>query len=96
MAEAAPTTSRLSRTLLELALGAAIGFAVWSFGGPGVIGWWYEPPSGDAFSCAGTVRTALTQFITMQLIFAACGAAVTALLLFSVRRALKKRATSKA
>lgn len=85
-----PKGRPFSRTLLELAVGAVVGFAVCSFGGPSLIAWWYEPPSGDAFSCAGTVRVALTQFVTMQLVFAASGGAGTALSLFFIRRALRK------
>lgn len=75
----------------ELLIGAVLGFVASSLLGPAVISWWYEPPSKDAFSCAGTVRTALSQFVTMQLICAAVGGLGTLLVLFLVRRALRRK-----
>jgi hypothetical protein len=75
-----------------LAGGAVLGFASSSVAGPSVISWWYEPPSKDAFSCAGSVRTALAQFVTMQLICAAVGAVTLTLIVVLIRRALKHRA----
>ena len=58
---------------------------------PSVMTWWYEPPSRDAFSCAGSVRNALEQFVYFEL-FAAAGGGV-ALIAFSLalRRVLKGR-----
>jgi len=90
---AAPVTSVARRSALEAALGAVLGFVVWSFGGPAVISWWYEPPSRDAFSCAGSVKTALSQFVTMQLISAVVGAVGAGLLLFALRRARRQGST---
>jgi len=84
----APTARRIGA---QLAVGAVLGFAASSFGGPAVIGWWYEPPIKDAFSCASSVRAALTQFVKMQLICAVLGAVIATLAVFFVRRALKKR-----
>lgn len=72
-----------------------LGFAGSSVAGPSVISWWYEPPSRDAFSCAGSVRTALSQFVTMQLICAGVGALLLTLVVFLVRRTLKSRAQSR-
>jgi hypothetical protein len=92
MAESTQTASPVVRRLLEIAVGALLGFAVCSVGGPSLIAWWYEPPSQDAFSCAGSVRTALTQFVTLQLVFAGTGGIGLSILLFFGRRALKKRA----
>jgi Mg/Co/Ni transporter MgtE len=77
------------RLALELVIGAVLGFVVWSFGGPTIISWWYEPPSRDAFSCAGSVRMALAQFVKMQLGAALFGAVAFALLLFGGRRIFK-------
>lgn len=90
---AAPVTSVARRSALEAALGAVVGFVVWSLGGPAVISWWYEPPSRDAFSCAGSVKTALSQFVTMQLISALVGAVGAGLLLFTLRRARRQGST---
>jgi hypothetical protein len=71
---------------LPLAVGAVLGFAASCFCGPSVIGWWYAPPIKDAFSCASSVRSALAQFVEMQLISAILGGVVTALIVFLVRR----------
>lgn len=54
------------RLALEVAVGAVLGFLTWSIVGPSVMGWWYEPPSKDAFSCAGSVRNALSQFVFIR------------------------------
>jgi divalent metal cation (Fe/Co/Zn/Cd) transporter len=82
-------TSFARKLALELAVGAILGFVGWSLGGPAVISLWYAPPSRDAFSCAGTVKEALSQFVTMQLVCAFAGGAVLALALFLIRRARK-------
>ncbi|SRR5260221_2890882 len=91
MQEQQPAASLARRLGLEAAIGAALGFVASSLGGPAVISWWYEPPSKDAFSCAGSVRTALSQFVVMQLICAVVGGAALAALLFLSRRFLKRR-----
>jgi hypothetical protein len=80
------------RTALELAVGAVLGFLGWSFAGPTIIGWWYEPPSKDAFSCAGSVKMALAEFVKMQLFSAIGGAVGFALLLFVGRRVFRPAA----
>jgi hypothetical protein len=67
-----------------------LGFLAWSLSGPTIISWWYEPPSRDAFSCAGSVRMALLQFVKMQLGAAVVGAFGFALLLFVGRRVFRK------
>ncbi len=79
------------RLLIEMLVGGVTSFLLWSFFGPNIIGWWYEPPSKDAFSCATTVRGALGQFVQMQLIMAAGGAVLLGLLMFLGRRWLNKR-----
>lgn len=76
----------VKRTATGAAIGAVLGFVAWSVIGPAVISWWYEPPSKDAFSCAGSVKTALSQFVMMQLISAAIGAGGLAVTLFALRR----------
>jgi hypothetical protein len=87
--------TQVKRTVAEALVGSAVGFIVWSFMGPGMIGWWYEPPSKDAFSCAGSVKTALGQFITMQIVFAFTGAVVIAIAMFFGRRWWAKRKLGK-
>jgi hypothetical protein len=79
-----------------LAVGGVLGFAISSLAGPAIISWWYEPPSKDAFSCAGSVRAALGQFVTMQLISAVIGAVVLAAILFFLARSRKKAAGASA
>lgn len=74
------------RAAVGAAVGAVLGFVVWSLVGPAVISWWYEPPSKDAFSCASSVKTALSQFVMMQLISAALGAAGLGVIFFVLRR----------
>jgi len=81
-----PKSSLVRRGGAAAAVGAVIGFVAWSLAGPGIISLWYEPPSRDAFSCAGTVKTALSQFVKMQLISAVIGAAGVAVLWLAVRR----------
>lgn len=84
--QVAPGTSMVKRSATGAAVGAVLGFVAWSVIGPAVISWWYEPPSKDAFSCAGSVKTALSQFVMMQLISAAVGALGLAVILFALRR----------
>jgi hypothetical protein len=89
------TGSKSSRLILSvLAGGAVLGFAGSSVIGPSMISWWYEPPSKDAFSCAGSVRTALSQFVTMQLICAGVGSVALTVIVLLIRRALKNRRQS--
>ncbi len=82
------------RIALEVSLGAVLGFTSWSVIGPAVISWWYEPPSRDAFSCAGSVKTALSQFVWMQLFCAVGGGVVLAAVLFTIRRSRKQPSAS--
>jgi hypothetical protein len=84
------------RFALASTVGALLGLVGSSLGGPSVISWWYEPPSRDAFSCAGSVKTALSQFVAMQLGCAAVGAAVLALGTFLVRRSMAKKQSATA
>jgi hypothetical protein len=76
----------------QVAGGAVLGFVASSVLGPTIISWWYEPPSRDAFSCASSVRSALGQFVAMQLVCAAVGAVGVTAVVFFVRRALRNRA----
>ena len=95
MAAGSPASSYTGRRLaLELAIGAVLGFVAWSLTGPTVISWWYEPPSKDAFSCAGSVRIALAQFVKMQLGAALFGAGGFAAVLFGGRRIFRSSGSS--
>jgi hypothetical protein len=87
----AASPSPLRRTGAALAVGAVLGFATSCFIGPSVIGWWYEPPIKDAFSCASSVRASLKQFVTMQVVSALVGGFVVALIWFLLTRSRAKR-----
>lgn len=91
-----PEGSPVRRILIEGAVGAALGFGGWSFVGPAIIGWWYEPPSKEALSCGSSVKLALSQFVTMQLVSAATGAVAIAVFLFLFRRSRKNAAAKPA
>jgi hypothetical protein len=90
------TKSGRRRLAAELLGGAVVGFAIACIAGPNAIGWWYEPPSKDAFSCAGSVRIALGEFVKLQLVCAVIGCAGLALISFFIRRALRRRAAARA
>lgn len=77
---------------VQLAVGAAIGFIATCFFGPGLLGWWYEPPVKEVFSCASSVRSAISQFVVMQLISAAVGGIIVTIVVLLVRRRFAKRA----
>ena len=91
MANEIAVASTAKRTAIEVGGGALLGLVLSSLGGPAVISWWYEPPSRDAFSCAGSVKTALSQFVMMQLFCAFVGAVVVAVAFFFGRRTLANR-----
>lgn len=75
-----------SRIAVPLSAGALLGLLAWSFGGPTVVSWWYEPPVKDALSCAPSVRQAVTDFVKWGLGVAAVSAVVTLTLVSLVRR----------
>lgn len=75
-----------TRISLPLAAGALVGLLSWSFGGPTVVSWWYEPPVKDALSCAPSVRQAVSDFVRWGLGVAAVSALVTLTLVSLVRR----------
>ena len=94
--EQEPTSgSPLKVLAAQVAGGAVLGFVLSTLIGPTIISWWYEPPSRDAFSCASSVRSALGQFVMMQLICAAVGALILTTSVFLVRRAVKNRQQDK-
>jgi hypothetical protein len=73
-----------------LASGAVVGFTATCFFGPGLLGWWYEPPVKEIFSCASSVRSAITQFVIMQLVSAAIGGTLVLVIALLVRRRFGK------
>lgn len=81
-------TSPARRIGATLAVGGVLGFAGWSFAGPAIIGWWYEPPVKEIYSCASSVQSAVRQFVIAQFVCAALGGIVTLLIMYFVRRAL--------
>jgi hypothetical protein len=83
--------SVVKKTVLQIGLGVALGFLAASVLGPQLISWWYQPPSQDAFSCAGSVKDALAHFVWLQLICAALGGFGLWLVLFLGGRALRNR-----
>ncbi len=89
------TTSPVRRTVYELGAGLALGFVAASLIGPRMISWWYEPPSQTALSCGASVNDALAGFVRLQLVTAAVGAVLVWLVLFLVRRSLRKRREQK-
>lgn len=88
MTATTPVTTSLARRIgFTLAIGAVVGFSVWSFAGPAVIGWWYEPPVKEIYSCASSVESAVRQFAIAQLICATLGGFVALLIAYFIRRA---------
>ncbi len=96
MANDSTTTSTTVRTLIAAGGGTLLGLVLSSLGGPVLISWWYEPPSRDAFSCAGSVKTALSQFVTFQVTCAIAGGIAIAVGYFLTQRALAKRRSASA
>ncbi len=89
MSDAKP--SLLKRTGLELSFGAVIGFVLSILMGPRAIGFLYEPPSKDAFSCAGSVEKALGQFVELELVVALLGGVALSVGAFVFRRMRQKK-----
>jgi hypothetical protein len=93
---AASSISPGKRTLLELLVGASLGFLFWSLAGPKMISWWYEPPAQGAISCGPSVDLALSQFVRNELIITVLGALAVVAVMFFIRRALSNRAARNA
>ncbi len=79
------------RRAIEASVGALVGLVLACLNGPLLVSWLYQPLSGDAFSCAGTVSEALHYFVKLQLTAGAIGVALVLLASFLVRRALRRR-----
>jgi hypothetical protein len=96
MANDSTAMSTPMRTVIAAGGGTLLGLILSSLGGPALISWWYEPPSRDAFSCAGSVKTALSQFVTFQVSCALVGGIAIAIGYFFVQRAIAKKREAKA
>lgn len=89
-------TSPLRRRAVEAALGCLLGLVLACLSGPQFVSFWYKPPSGDAFSCAGTVTEALAYFVKLQLALGLVGGALILSMSFALRRTLRKRREARA
>ena len=85
----------LKRRAIEGAVGALVGLVLACLSGPAFVSFWYKPPSGDAFSCAGTVTEALAYFVKLQLVLGLVGGVFLLLMSFLFRRMLRKRRESR-
>ena len=84
-------TSPVRRRGIEAAVGMLAGFVLACLTGPAFVSFWYKPPSGDAFSCAGSVTEALGDFVKLQFFAGIIGGAFILLVSFLFRRMLRKR-----
>jgi hypothetical protein len=84
-------TSPVRRRAIEGAVGMLAGLVLACLSGPAFVSFWYKPPSGDAFSCAGTVTEALAYFVKLELVAGIVGGAFILLVSFLLRRLLWKR-----
>jgi hypothetical protein len=76
---------------VEAAIGMLAGLVLACVSGPAFVSFWYRPPSGDAFNCAGTVTEALGDFVKLELFAGLVGAAFILLVSFFFRRTLRRR-----
>lgn len=83
-------SSWMRRTLVELTIGAVIGFVVWCLIGKSLTSMLFAS-LGGSFSCKADVEVALDKFVSMQVYSALAGAVVVAVVMAIVRRALKNR-----
>lgn len=84
-------TNPVKRRAIEGAVGMLAGLVLACLSGPAFVSFWYKPPSGDAFSCAGTVNDALSYFVKLELFAGVLGGAFILLVSFLFRRMLRKR-----
>lgn len=89
-------SSPVRRRGLEGAVGMLAGLVLACLSGPQFVSFWYKPPSGDAFSCAGTVTEALNYFVKLQLAAGVIGGGLILLVSFLFRRMLRKRREARA
>lgn len=75
----------IKRTAFELAVGAAVGFVLWSLAGKGMTSMLFGS-LGGTFSCRADVELALDKFLSMQLYSALLGAVLGVVVMIVVRR----------
>jgi len=80
----------MKRTLVELTVGAVLGFAVWCLVGRGLTSMLFGS-LGGTFSCKADVEVGLDKFVSMQIYSALAGAIVVALAMAVGRRMLRNR-----
>ena len=89
-------SSPVRRRGLEGAVGMLAGLVLACLSGPQFVSFWYKPPSGDAFNCAGTVTEALNYFVKLQLAAGVIGGGFILLISFLFRRMLRRRREARA
>jgi hypothetical protein len=82
------------RTLLAACVGTILGFTGACLRGPELVSLLFKPLQ-DSFSCSGSVNTALTQFVRLQLTCAGLGAVLALVALFFWRKFLRQRAQAR-
>jgi hypothetical protein len=76
----------LKRRLIELLIGAALGFTGWCIAGKRITSFWFGS-LGGSFSCRLDVDAGLDKFVSMQL-YSALGGALGVVLLVALARRL--------
>jgi hypothetical protein len=85
----------IKRTSVEIAAGAALGFAVWCLAGKSLTSMLFAS-LGGTFSCQADVSLALDKFVSMQLYSALLGGVLVAVGMALVRRSAAARAKARA
>jgi hypothetical protein len=84
-------SSPARRRAIEGVVGALAGLVLACLAGPAFVSFWYKPPSGDAFNCAGSVTNALGDFVKLQLGSGLLGGGLILVTSFFFRRMLRRR-----
>jgi hypothetical protein len=93
----APKQSPLRRRGIEAAVGTLAGLVLACVSGPAFVSTWYKPLSDAATNQCGTdVKSALSDFVKLQLITGLIGGVILLLGSFLFRRMLRKRREARA
>lgn len=79
----------VKRALIEMSIGAVLGFILWCLAGKRLTSMFFSSLSGT-FSCAADVETGLDLFVSRQLYSAIAGALIVFIASILVRRWLSK------